>query len=53
MGNEVTGRGLPKEDLAAMRLEHGIPGAVFGGEQPAADETSLPGGGNFIVQLEG
>ncbi len=30
LGNEVTGTGLPPEDLAAVAVASGVPGAIYG-----------------------
>jgi mRNA (2'-O-methyladenosine-N6-)-methyltransferase len=30
IGNEVTGTGLPEEDIEALRTSNAIPGAVYG-----------------------
>ena len=39
VGNEVTGTGLPKEDIEALAAGAGIPSAVFG--RSTAKSTEL------------
>ena len=41
VGNEVTGTGLPKEDIEALAMGTGIPSAVFGRSTAKTNELDL------------